>query len=230
MNALVGSGRVFSSGSAPDRPGILHRLDKDTSGVLLVAKTDRAHLMLSEQFRDRTVHKLYLALSWGTLDRDSVEVDAPIGRHAVNRKKMAIREDGRPAQTRGEHAGATAAYQPCGGRTAHGPHPPGAAPLGPAPPSRAGGLAVRGPSRKRPSVQDPAGKSAPRGTILPARAPALLPQSRGWGGRGGIARARGFHVDDGGIPRSWLNPCPNSGTNAWLSSDAGRRGSRSPWR
>lgn len=100
VNALVGSGRVFSSGSAPDRPGILHRLDKETSGVLLVAKTDRAHAALSEQFRDRTVHKLYLALAWGALDKDPVEVDAPIGRHAVNRKKMAIREDGRPAQTR----------------------------------------------------------------------------------------------------------------------------------
>lgn len=100
VNALVGSGRAFSSGSAPDRPGILHRLDKETSGVLLVAKTDRAHAALSEQFRDRIVRKLYLAIAWGSLDREPAEVDAPIGRHAVNRKKMAIREDGRPAQTR----------------------------------------------------------------------------------------------------------------------------------
>lgn len=100
VNALVATGRSFSSGSAPDRPGILHRLDKETSGIILVAKTDRAHVALSEQFRDRTVHKLYLALSWGSLERDPEEVDAPIGRHSVNRKKMAIRDDGRPAQTR----------------------------------------------------------------------------------------------------------------------------------
>ena len=100
VNALVAMGRSFSSGSAPDRPGILHRLDKETSGVILVAKTDRAHAALAEQFKARTVHKLYLALAWGTLEQDPAEVDAPIGRHAVNRKKMAIRDDGRPAQTR----------------------------------------------------------------------------------------------------------------------------------
>lgn len=100
VNALVATGRTFSSGSAPDRPGILHRLDKETSGVLLVAKTDAAHAALSAQFRDREMDKTYLALAWGALERDPVEVDAPIGRHATNRKKMAIRPDGRPAQTR----------------------------------------------------------------------------------------------------------------------------------
>lgn len=100
VNALVATGRTFSSGSAPDRPGILHRLDKETSGVLLVAKTDAAHAALSAQFRDRALDKTYLALAWGALERDPVEVDAPIGRHATNRKKMAIRPDGRPAQTR----------------------------------------------------------------------------------------------------------------------------------
>lgn len=100
VNALVSMGRAFSSGSAPDRPGILHRLDKETSGVILVAKTDRAHAALAGQFKARTVHKLYLALAWGSLEQDPAEVDAPIGRHSVNRKKMAVREDGRPAQTR----------------------------------------------------------------------------------------------------------------------------------
>ncbi len=100
VNALVATGRTFSSGSAPDRPGILHRLDKETSGILLVAKTDRAHAALSEQFSARTLHKTYLALAWGSLASEPVEVDAPIGRHPVNRKKMAVREGGRPALTR----------------------------------------------------------------------------------------------------------------------------------
>jgi 23S rRNA pseudouridine1911/1915/1917 synthase len=99
VNALAATGRTFSSGSAPDRPGILHRLDKETSGILLVAKTDRAHAALAQQFRDRSLHKVYLALAWGALLEDPVVVDAPIGRHPQKRKKMAVREDGRAART-----------------------------------------------------------------------------------------------------------------------------------
>ena len=70
------------------RPGIVHRLDKDTSGVLVVAKNDRAHLNLSRQFKSRQVKKKYLALVYGKMESDSGSVSLPIGRHPVDRKKM----------------------------------------------------------------------------------------------------------------------------------------------
>lgn len=70
------------------RPGIVHRLDKDTSGVLVVAKNDRAHHHLSKQFKSRQVKKEYLALVYGKMESDSGSVSLPIGRHPVDRKKM----------------------------------------------------------------------------------------------------------------------------------------------
>ncbi len=82
-----------------ERPGIVHRLDKDTSGVILVAKTEAAHLNLSRQFAERRIEKEYWALTWGAWDRDRVSVDAPIGRSRTDRKKMAVVAGGRAAQT-----------------------------------------------------------------------------------------------------------------------------------
>ena len=70
------------------RPGIVHRLDKDTSGVLVAAKNDRAHHHLSRQFKSRRVKKKYLALVYGKMESDSGSVSLPIGRHPVDRKKM----------------------------------------------------------------------------------------------------------------------------------------------
>ena len=70
------------------RPGIVHRLDKDTSGVLVVAKNDRAHHHLSKQFKSRQVKKQYLALVYGKMESDSGSVSLSIGRHPVDRKKM----------------------------------------------------------------------------------------------------------------------------------------------
>jgi 23S rRNA pseudouridine1911/1915/1917 synthase len=70
------------------RPGIVHRLDKDTSGVLVVAKNDRAHIHLSRQFKSRRVKKKYLTLVYGRMESDSGSVSLPIGRHPVDRKKM----------------------------------------------------------------------------------------------------------------------------------------------
>lgn len=84
------------------RPGIVHRLDRDTSGVLVVAKTDLAHQRLAEQFQARTVRKEYLALVAGVPDRDRDLIDQPIGPHPSHREKMALRADhsaSRPAQT-----------------------------------------------------------------------------------------------------------------------------------
>jgi 23S rRNA pseudouridine1911/1915/1917 synthase len=81
------------------RPGIVHRLDKDTSGVMVVAKSDFAHKALASQFKEREVKKVYQALVEGSPTAQSGRVDLPIGRHPVHRKKMAIREDGREAVT-----------------------------------------------------------------------------------------------------------------------------------
>ena len=75
------------------------RLDKDTSGLLLVAKNDRAHVSLAEQIREHSVERAYLAICIGHFKEDMGVVDAPIGRHPTDRKKMAIREGGRRAVT-----------------------------------------------------------------------------------------------------------------------------------
>jgi 23S rRNA pseudouridine1911/1915/1917 synthase len=82
------------------RPGIVHRLDRDTSGMLLVAKNDRAHTSLTEQFQRRTVEKFYLALLQGSPEPERGVVDAPIGRHPTDRLRMAVRPNGRASRTR----------------------------------------------------------------------------------------------------------------------------------
>ena len=84
------------------RPGIVHRLDRDTSGVIVVAKNAAAHAALARQFHDREVEKEYLAIVAGRLDRDADRVTEPIGPHPTHREKMAIRRDhpdSRPAET-----------------------------------------------------------------------------------------------------------------------------------
>jgi 23S rRNA pseudouridine1911/1915/1917 synthase len=81
------------------RPGIVHRLDVGTSGLIVVAKTDRAHLNLAEQFESRSVTKGYIALVYGAPPEDSGKIEAPIGRDPRNRVKMAVKRDGRQATT-----------------------------------------------------------------------------------------------------------------------------------
>ena len=86
--------------SGEERPGIVHRLDKDTSGAMVVAKNDLAHHGLIEQFKARTIKKQYRALLAGRLAPHSGRIDAPIGRHQIQRKKMAVRpQNGREATT-----------------------------------------------------------------------------------------------------------------------------------
>ena len=82
------------------RPGIVHRLDKDTSGLIVVAKTDRARNGLVEQWQRRTVEKRYTALVSGVVEDDEATIDAPIGRDPVQRQRMAVVRSGRPAVTR----------------------------------------------------------------------------------------------------------------------------------
>ncbi len=81
------------------RPGIVHRLDKDTSGLLVVARNDAAMASLTQQMKNREVLKEYLALIHGTVDAPEGVIDAPIGRHPRQRKQMAVIEGGRPART-----------------------------------------------------------------------------------------------------------------------------------
>ncbi len=82
------------------RPGIVHRLDRDTSGLLVVAKSDKAHVTLADALRRRRVKRLYRAACWGHLEESPVTVDAPIGRDPRDRKRMAVVEGGRRAVTR----------------------------------------------------------------------------------------------------------------------------------
>jgi 23S rRNA pseudouridine1911/1915/1917 synthase len=83
----------------PERAGIVHRLDKETSGLLLVARTDRVHRLLSDAIAQRRVQRRYAALAWGHLPEDRVTVDRPIGRDPRDRKRMAIVSSGRSART-----------------------------------------------------------------------------------------------------------------------------------
>ncbi len=81
------------------RPGILHRIDKNTSGLLVVAKNDNAHNFLSEQIKEHSLTREYEAVVYGNIKNDSGKIDAPIGRHPVKRKQMAVVSGGRPAVT-----------------------------------------------------------------------------------------------------------------------------------
>ncbi|MBQ3475220.1 MAG: RluA family pseudouridine synthase [Bacilli bacterium] len=89
VNALMNYSKL-SSGSEEFRPGIVHRIDKDTSGLLLVAKNDKAHLFLEEELKMRKINRTYIALVSGVIKHDSGEIDAPIGRDKFDRKKMAV--------------------------------------------------------------------------------------------------------------------------------------------
>ena len=101
VNALLyHCGTSLSGINGELRPGIVHRIDRDTSGLIIAAKNDRAHLALAEQLQDHTLARVYEAVAVGGFREDTGTVDAPIGRHPVDRKKMAIdRQHGRPAVT-----------------------------------------------------------------------------------------------------------------------------------
>ena len=99
VNALLYALDGLSGIGGVQRPGIVHRLDKDTSGILLVAKNDKAHLHLSKQLKDRSIEKHYLAVVEGGMKETQGLIDKPIGRSRRDRKRMAVTEDGRPSQT-----------------------------------------------------------------------------------------------------------------------------------
>ena len=98
-NALLAHVPEISVGGS-QRPGIVHRLDKDTSGLIVAAKTDRGRTALVTQWEDRSVEKTYLALVSGSVEDEEAVIDAPIGRDPKNRQRMAVVRSGRSAVTR----------------------------------------------------------------------------------------------------------------------------------
>ncbi len=154
VNALLHhcAGQLSGIGGVA-RPGIVHRLDKETSGCLVVAKNDDTHLALSAQFATRKVEKIYHAILCGELPRDQGEIRAAIARHPSHRKRMAVDDD---AGARGAdqlpRAGAPARGNAGRGGPAHRPHPPDPRAL-PVP---------RLPARGRRDLREPA-KPAPGG-------------------------------------------------------------------
>ncbi|HEU5169479.1 MAG TPA: RluA family pseudouridine synthase [Gemmatimonadales bacterium] len=98
VNALVARGTTLAGG-AEGRPGIVHRLDRDTSGLMVVAKTDLAHRRLGAALAARRVRRAYAALVWGHLAQSPTVIEAPLARHPRDRKRMAVTPGGRPART-----------------------------------------------------------------------------------------------------------------------------------
>ena len=99
VNALLYAMDDLSGVGGELRPGIVHRIDRMTSGLLVVAKNDPAHRSLSQQFKDHSAHRSYIAIAEGNFPEDSGTVDAPIGRHPTDRKRMAAVSGGREAVT-----------------------------------------------------------------------------------------------------------------------------------
>ena len=100
VNALVARGLKLGGGAGALRPGIVHRLDKDTSGLLVVAKTERAHERLGAALAARRIARRYALLAWGHLGSGVRRIEAPLARSAADRKKMAVARGGRAAVTR----------------------------------------------------------------------------------------------------------------------------------
>lgn len=100
VNAIMNICKDSLSGIGGEiRPGIVHRIDKDTSGLLIIAKNDKAHINLSEQIKNREITKKYVALVRGVIKENNATIDMPIGRSDKDRKKMAVRKDGKNAVT-----------------------------------------------------------------------------------------------------------------------------------
>jgi 23S rRNA pseudouridine1911/1915/1917 synthase len=100
VNAVLAHCPELSGIGGEGRPGIVHRLDKDTSGLIIVAKNDAAHLSLARQLKERRVEKVYIALVERRIEAREGMIDAPLGRHPVHRKKQAVVGNGREARTR----------------------------------------------------------------------------------------------------------------------------------
>lgn len=90
VNALLYHAKHLSDVNGSFRPGIVHRIDADTTGLLVVAKNNETHMALAEQLKNKTTHRKYIALCWGVIEEDSGDIIAPIGRDLKDRKKMTV--------------------------------------------------------------------------------------------------------------------------------------------
>lgn len=99
VNAILNHCKDLSGINGVIRPGIVHRIDKDTSGVLVIAKNDNSHNKLAEQLKDHSMTRVYIALVEGVIKKDQGTVDANLGRHPIDRKKIAVVKEGRRAVT-----------------------------------------------------------------------------------------------------------------------------------
>ena len=99
VNGLLYHSKELSSKNGEFRPGIVHRIDAYTTGLLMIAKNDKAHDFLAKQLNEKTVHRKYIALVWGVINNDTGTIDAPIGRDNLDRKKMAVISGGKEAIT-----------------------------------------------------------------------------------------------------------------------------------
>ncbi len=99
VNALMGRGEPLSPGTGPERAGLVHRLDKDTSGLLLVAKNEQAHRSLSTALAARRITRRYAAVSWGHLKTDELTINQPLDRDPRDRTRMAVVQTGKAAKT-----------------------------------------------------------------------------------------------------------------------------------
>jgi len=99
VNALLGRGTPLSALGSTDRPGVVHRLDKDTSGIMVLARTDAAYRSLAAQFKEHQTEKTYHALVHGHVRSREITIEEPIARHSVHRQRMAVVTGGRAART-----------------------------------------------------------------------------------------------------------------------------------
>ena len=93
VNALIAHTNSLSSGSDPNRPGIVHRIDKDTSGLLVVTKNDRSHDIIARQFKNKTIHRVYHAICYGHLKEDEGFIEGYLSRHPTDRKKFHLHQE-----------------------------------------------------------------------------------------------------------------------------------------
>ena len=124
VNALLARGDHYGGIAGVARPGIVHRLDRDTSGLLIVARNDAAQAGVMAQLKARRVRKTYLALVQGQVSAAAGRIEAPIGRDPKDRKRMAVVSDGRPSVTGYRVRERFAAWTAPGSRPHHGSHPP----------------------------------------------------------------------------------------------------------
>ena len=99
VNGLMYHSKSLSNINGEFRPGIVHRIDADTTGLLMIAKNNKAHEILAKELEEKKTHRIYYALVWGVINNDTGTIDAPIGRSKKDRKKMDVVEDGKPAIT-----------------------------------------------------------------------------------------------------------------------------------